>query len=77
VADAVGQIEEYIRQNETGILVRAGDVDAMAEAVTALLMDPARARWLGTAAAHDVRVRFGWNRLVTAVERAYGMRDEG
>jgi glycosyltransferase involved in cell wall biosynthesis len=77
VADAVGQIEECVRHNETGVLVPGGDVDAMAEAVAALLLDPARARWLGTAAAHEVRVSFGWNRLVETVEGAYGMRDEG
>ncbi len=77
VADAVGQIEEYIRHNETGILVPGGDVAAMAEAVAALLLDPARAEWMGRAAAHDVRVRFGWDRLVEVVERAYGVRDAG
>jgi glycosyltransferase involved in cell wall biosynthesis len=76
-ADAVGQNAEYIRQNETGILVPSGDVAAMAGAVAALLKERRRARALGGAAARDVRDRFGWDRLVEAVERAYGVRDEG
>ena len=77
VADAVGQNMEYIQSNETGILVDSGDVEAMTQAVVALLLDPARARWLGRAAAHDVRARFGWDRLAESVERAYGMKGEG
>lgn len=71
VADAVGQNVEYIRHNETGILVASGDATAMANAVAALLADRARARLLAEAAARDVRTRFGWERLVETVERAY------
>ena len=71
VADAVGQNVEYIRHNETGILVPAGDVEAMARAVVELLNERRRARILGAAAAKDVRERFGWDRLVESVERAY------
>ena len=33
VADAVGQNAEYIRHNETGVLVASGDVEAMAQAI--------------------------------------------
>ncbi len=71
VADAVGQIAEYIRHNETGVLVSSGDVTAMADAVAALLKEHRRARALGSAAARDVRARFGWERLVDVVEQAY------
>jgi len=71
VADAVGQNVEYIRHNETGLLVSSGDVPAMADALVALLKNRERARSIGEAAALDVRTRFGWNRLVEAVERAY------
>jgi len=71
VADTVGQNVEYIRHNETGLLVPSGDVPAMADAVVTLLEDRARARMLGQAAALDVRTRFGWNRLIEAVQRVY------
>ncbi len=73
VADAVGQNVEYIRHNETGILAPSGDAGAMAGAVVELLNERRRARILGAAAAKDVRERFGWDRLVESVERAYAV----
>jgi glycosyltransferase involved in cell wall biosynthesis len=73
VADAVGQNVEYIRHNETGVLAPSGDVGAMAGAVVELLNERRRARILGAAAAKDVRERFGWERLVVRVERAYAV----
>jgi glycosyltransferase involved in cell wall biosynthesis len=70
VAEAVGQNREYVRHGQTGWLVEPGDVDVFAEAVVRLLEDgPLRER-LGQAAARDVRERFGWERLVEAVEKA-------
>ena len=49
VADAVGQNTEYIRHNETGVLVPSGDVAAMAQAVIDLLRDREQADRLGSA----------------------------
>ncbi len=72
VADTVGQNSEYIRHNETGMLVPSGDIDAMAQAVIDLLRDREKADRLGVRAAQDVRERFGWDRLVLDVERIYG-----
>ncbi len=73
VAEAVGQNREYIRDGETGLLVEPGDVSSFAESVVRVLSDPSLRRRLGRAAACDVRERFGWERLVDAVERAYGV----
>lgn len=50
VATAVGENEQAIRHNETGLVVPPDDDDALADAVAALLTDPARARALGAAA---------------------------
>jgi glycosyltransferase involved in cell wall biosynthesis len=72
VADAVGQNAEYIRHNETGMLVSSGDVEAMTQAVIDLLRDRERAERLGHAAAQDMIERFSWDRLVLDVERVYG-----
>jgi glycosyltransferase involved in cell wall biosynthesis len=71
VAEAVGQNQETIRHGETGWLVETGDVEAFAEAVTRLLEDAPLREKLGQTAARDVRERFGWDRLVEKVERAY------
>jgi glycosyltransferase involved in cell wall biosynthesis len=73
VAEAVGQNREYVRHGETGLLVEPGDVDAFAGAVVRLLEDASLRERLGQAAARDVHERFGWERLVEAVERAYGV----
>lgn len=71
VADAVGQNTEYIRHNETGVLVPCGDTAAMAQAVVDLWRDRARADRLGRAAAQDMLERFSWDRLVLEAERIY------
>lgn len=73
VADAVGQNAEYIRHNETGVLVLPGDVAAMAQAVIDLLHDRERAVRLGARAAREMIERFSWDRLVLDVERIYGV----
>jgi glycosyltransferase involved in cell wall biosynthesis len=64
---------EYIRHNETGLLVPSGDSAAMAQAVIDLLHDRARADRLCTQAAQDMIERFSWTRLVVDVERIYGL----
>lgn len=49
VAFAAGGVGEIIRDGETGLLVPAGDGDAFAAAITALVEDPVRRRALGNA----------------------------
>ncbi len=71
VAEAVGEIREMIRAGESGILVPPGDEAAFAEALLALLRDPAARLRLGRRAAEDVRRRFAWDRLAATAERAY------
>ena len=73
VADAVGQNTEYIRHNETGVLVESGDIAAMAQAAIDLLRDREKADRLGRQAAQDVIERFSWDRLVLDVGRIYGI----
>jgi glycosyltransferase involved in cell wall biosynthesis len=50
VATAVGGMAEVIVPGETGQLVPAGDVQALADAITALVGDPERRREMGAAA---------------------------
>ena len=51
VATAVGGIPEMFVDGESGVLVPAGNVDALATAVTALLLDADRRQRIGAAAA--------------------------
>ena len=70
-ADAAGQV---IADGETGSLVPYGDAVATADAVAALLSDPARARSMGEAGLRRARERFSYPRfradLLAALELA-------
>lgn len=72
VAEAVGQNAEFIRHGETGLLAPSGQVDALANAVLALLRDRPLARRLGRAAAEALQKDLGWNVLVDTLLAAYG-----
>jgi glycosyltransferase involved in cell wall biosynthesis len=58
VATRVGGTPEIVRHGETGWLVEAGDAHGLAEAVYALLCDPARRELFGRNAHNDVATRF-------------------
>jgi glycosyltransferase involved in cell wall biosynthesis len=58
VATPVGAVEDIVSDGETGLLVPAGDVDALAAALTRLVTDPALRQRLGAAglAVHRARL---------------------
>jgi glycosyltransferase involved in cell wall biosynthesis len=58
VATAVGGVPELVIHGETGLLVPAGDLDALRRALADLLADPERARRLGKAGRERVRESF-------------------
>lgn len=51
VATAVGGLPELVESGSTGLLVRPGDPEALAQALASLLLDPARREQLAAAAA--------------------------
>jgi phosphatidylinositol alpha-1,6-mannosyltransferase len=67
VAGNSGGAVDAVEDGETGILVDASSPLAVAEALTELLSDPARATALGDAAARRAR-RFAWPRVAEEVE---------
>jgi len=73
VADAVGQNPAYLEHGVSGWLVPPGDVEAFAHGLAALLADPGLRLRLGQAARQRVTEDFSWDRLVLAVEAAYGL----
>jgi glycosyltransferase involved in cell wall biosynthesis len=77
VAESVGEAREFLRDGETGLLVRPGDVAALSAAAVDVLRDTAARVRMGRAAALDVRERFAWDRLAERVERAYRLSREG
>jgi glycosyltransferase involved in cell wall biosynthesis len=73
VASRVGGIPEAVRDDVNGILVAPGDSDALAEAVSRLLADPALARQLAEGGPELVRRCFSIPAMVDGNHRVYLM----
>lgn len=71
VAEAVGQIKEYIRHNESGMLVPLGDVDTFVSSVLELLNHPGKRARLGACAMETMSREYDWCKLAECAERAY------
>lgn len=71
IATAVGGLPEYVQDGTSGLLVPAGDSDALAEAIVQVLTDePLRTRLqAGAAATRDGRL--GWPRIADLVLESY------
>lgn len=63
VAAAVGGVPELIVPEQSGILVRAGDIAALARAIARLLREPAFAAELGHRARQEAVERWSWRRV--------------
>jgi len=71
IASAVGGLPEYVEDGTNGLLVPAGDADALAEAIVQVLTDEVIRERLqeGAAAARDGRL--GWPRIADLVLESY------
>jgi glycosyltransferase involved in cell wall biosynthesis len=69
VAHRVGQTPEFL--GDAGVLVEAGNLEAMSEAVTTLLSDAERRKRLGEKARRRVWAEFNWEKLSGVAEQAY------
>jgi glycosyltransferase involved in cell wall biosynthesis len=61
VAAALGQIEEVVRDGETGLLYPPGQQDALLAACERLLSDPDLRRRLGRMAAKEIHNHYTWD----------------
>ena len=71
VATTVGGIPEFVRQGETGILVKPGDAASLADAIRSLLLHPEQAREMGLKGQEVVRDHFGIATVVRQHEQVY------
>ena len=73
VAGDSGGAAEAVQDGETGLVVNGRHVDAVAEAVAALLADPSRAAAMGKAGRARVERSFTWPRF--ARQLAHHLRE--
>jgi alpha-maltose-1-phosphate synthase len=71
VASAVGGIPEVVSDGETGLLVPPGNPGALADALGALIADPARAAALGRAGRERAVGEFGWQAVAAQTAALY------
>lgn len=62
VATTAGALSEIVEDGVSGLTVPPGQVEPLAQAIKALLEDPARCRVMGEAGARRIRERFNWHR---------------
>ncbi len=68
IGSDIEAVPEIVARGETGLLVPPGDPTALAEAMRALLADPARARAMGLAGRERVASRFQWSQVAERLE---------
>lgn len=73
VASAVGGIPEQVRHGQEGLLMPAGDADALAAAVLLLLSDPGLRQRLGAAGRKRVGSLYSLGAMTAATETVYRM----
>jgi len=77
VATRVGGIPEVVVHGETGLLVDPDDPEALAEAITRVLLDPELARRLGEAGGKRVREQFTEQMMVDSYISLFHKLTEG
>lgn len=76
VAGRSGGVADAVRNRETGLLVDPGNVDALADALSRLLNDEARAREMGEAGRRRVEEELNWTHFTGGVLEAAGFAPE-
>jgi glycosyltransferase involved in cell wall biosynthesis len=71
IASATGGIEDWLDDGVSGLCVKPGDVEDLAQALNKLLADPDRQRTMGIAGREMVNTRFSPERHLAAILDAY------
>jgi glycosyltransferase involved in cell wall biosynthesis len=71
VAEAVGQVTEYIRDGETGVLRSSGDVEGVTAALVRLFQNPPERQQLAIITQRHITLFFNWTHLAIQIEAIY------
>ncbi len=71
IVTAVGGLPELLEEGKTGLTVPAGDVQALASALAALLQDLPRCREMGTQARRLAEERHAWPAIAGRTAELY------
>lgn len=71
VAEAIGQVPEYIKHEQTGLLYPTGDINGLSAAVIRLLQNQPLQQQFSTAARIHIRQSFTWDILAAQLEGIY------
>ena len=69
VASSVGGMLDTVVDGKTGLLVDAGDAEALAEAICRLLSDAEMCRSMGRAGRERAMEHFSWDRVLDGLLR--------
>jgi glycosyltransferase involved in cell wall biosynthesis len=71
VAEGVGQVTEYVKDGQTGVVCPVEDVAGLGAAVIRLLQDKEEQQRFSAAARIHMRLSFTWDKLVERLEDVY------
>jgi glycosyltransferase involved in cell wall biosynthesis len=69
ITSDITPLNQIVRHDHEGLLVAEGDVTALADAMIALIHDPARAQRLGQAGRARVVAQYSWQQHCAELER--------
>jgi len=71
IVSAAAGISQLVRDREAGVVVPAGEVSSLAQAIKGLLAAPSAARELGGRGRRAVEADLSWSAVATQYERIY------
>jgi glycosyltransferase involved in cell wall biosynthesis len=71
VAEAVGQVPEYVKHRQSGLLRESGDNEGLAMDLVDLLQNSELRTRLAAGARAHIKSNFAWSRLAETVEKVY------
>ncbi len=71
VAEAVGQVNEYVIHGRTGLLRATGDIEGLTTDLIYLLQNPTERQKLGRGAKVHMQAHFTWEKLADHLQDAY------